>query len=84
MKEFEKYIIENHPDPDRLGADMSIFNDLVNLAENYASQYKKQQEEAEFCSPNITDNKIIDFAVYLTGHDEETIKKMLKDYENYI
>ena len=36
MKEFEKFISETHPDPDRLLKDESIYNDFVKLAEEYA------------------------------------------------
>lgn len=41
MNEFEKYILDNHPDPDILVADTIVFDQMCKLAENYAQSKVK-------------------------------------------
>jgi len=36
MTEFEKYILENHPDPDILTIDLRVFDQMCRLATKFA------------------------------------------------
>jgi len=36
MNEFEKYILDNHPDPDGLVGNLGVYTQMVRLAEGYA------------------------------------------------
>jgi len=62
IKGFEKFIMNNHPEPDTLVHDLEVFNQMVKLGEEYA----KSQIEAKM--PNEI------YRAYLDGRLDELDK----------